>query len=339
MFSPGGFSSSPGCLPGVATGKLHVEPRAICEHSGLGSVTECHWDEELIKSFLKDFEINFLMRITDPMYWHRHPWNGLFDGIRNRLFYNCENTRKKRWSYWEMMRRNNGNLLSAQHPSVPTLIWGRADHSLSFARLDAELMDPDSQWWPGLVNPWVAAGADGCSRWVLCADNAVTGSRPWEVHMSRIFVITDDLAGMPPMAAPVTPQPAPTDPFTTSSVEIDEIASDSSSDSSSAEFFTTFSVGIASDSEVASMVAANTEMALQWIVDHHSNVDASDVASVASSIQMEQHYMPLSSPGTSIPTSVSSLADTIASHSASSSVHGQSSSSSTHLLNNWELIN
>ena len=116
--------------------------------------------------------------------------------------------------------------LAMQHPSVPCLFWGRADHSLSCHRLDIELQDPDCCWWPGICNPWVACGCGGFCLWVLCADNAVTCSRPWEVHRTRIFIITDDIA-LRSQTAPVT-MPA-TDPFTTSSVEIVQVASDRSS--------------------------------------------------------------------------------------------------------------
>ena len=69
----------------------------------------------------------------------------------------------------------------------------------------------------------MACGCGGFCLWVLCADNAVTCSRPWEVHRTQIFIITDDIA-LQSQTAPVT-MPA-TDPFTTFSVEIVEVASD-----------------------------------------------------------------------------------------------------------------
>ena len=107
--------------------------------------------------------------------------------------------------------------LAIHHPTSPCLFWGRADHSLSTHRLDIERQDPECEWWPGICNPWVACGAGGLCIWVLCADNAVTGSRPWEVHRTRILIITDYIA--------LLTMPA-TDSFSTYSVEIVEVASD-----------------------------------------------------------------------------------------------------------------
>ena len=106
----------------------------------------------------------------------------------------------------------------------------------------------------------VACGCGGFCLWVLCADNAVTCSRPWEVRRTRIFIITDGIA--------LLTMPA-TDPFSTSSVEIVEVASD-------------YTGSVCSD-----FVHAGTEPVpsaepqpdqYQWILDHLSNT-SSDVAS------------------------------------------------------------
>ena len=46
-----------------------------------------------------------------------------------------------------------------------------------------------------LCNPWRLCftwGVIDC-YWCLCADNAITGSRPWPFHRTRIFIITDEL--------------------------------------------------------------------------------------------------------------------------------------------------
>ena len=199
------------------SGKFHVAPLAVCTDANLASVKDAHWDANQIKNFISRFEGEFVSRITDPVYWQQFPWNGLFDGIQNRLTFKLERTHKKRFGYWEMLRRRDDmGPLAIQHLTSPCLFWGRADHSLSFHRLDIERQDPECEWWPGICNPWVACGAGGLCIWVLCADNAVTGSRPWEVNRSRIFIITDDMD--------LLDMPAP-HPFTTSSVEVVEVAS------------------------------------------------------------------------------------------------------------------
>ena len=199
----------------LESGKLHVAPRAVCTATNLPSVKDAHWDANQIKKFISRFEGEFVSRITDPVYWQQFPWNGLFDGIQNRFLFNLERTHKKRFGYWEMLRRRDDmGPLAIHHPTSPCLFWGRADHSLSTHRLDIERQDPECEWWPGICNPWVACGAGGLCIWVLCADNAVTGSRPWEVNRSWIFFITDDMD--------LLDMPAP-HPFTTSSVEIFEV--------------------------------------------------------------------------------------------------------------------
>ena len=170
-----------------------------------------------------------------------------------------------------------------------------------------------------MVNPYQPIfefGIDKNSRWALCADNAITASRPWEVHVSRIFIITDDLPQVAPVApqpaALVAPQPAPTDPFSTSSVEIVELASNLSISSAAGE--------------PEAKINDN-----EWIVTN---------ASDASSIGFEQHLM--SSPRSSIASHGSGVSssweriidttDTTASHSA------EIPSSSSEHDTNWEFI-
>ena len=217
-----------------ASGKLHVAPHAVCTATSLMSVKDAQWDVELLRQFIQRFEYDFTHRISDDAYWQHHPWDGLFDGIRHRLFFNMMRSARKRMTgYWEMtkMRADLGQL-AMQNPSVPCLIFGRPDHSLASPRLDGEQHDQSCSWWPAVCNPWVPCGWCLLCLWVLCADNAVTGSRPWEVHRTRIFVITDnflnervviDMTVNQP--APVPTTPAHHNPFTTSSVQIDEVAS------------------------------------------------------------------------------------------------------------------
>ena len=215
-------------------GKLHVAPRAVCTVTSLHSMKDTQWDEELLRQFMLGFEYDFIHRIRDPAYWQQHPWEGLFDGIRHRLLFNMmRSARKKMIGYWEMTKiRVDLGQLAMQNPSVPCLIFGRPDHSLASSRLDAEQHDQSCSWWPAVCNPWVPCGWCLLCLWVLCADNAVTGSRPWEVHRTRIFVITDDFLNERVVNGMTVNQPAPVptipvhhDPLTTSSVQIEEVAS------------------------------------------------------------------------------------------------------------------
>ena len=49
-----------------------------------------------------------------------------------------------------------------------------------------------AQWWPHLVHPWnTSASALDCI-WGLCVDNAITGSRPWQIHKSRVQILSEE---------------------------------------------------------------------------------------------------------------------------------------------------
>ena len=148
------------------------------------------WDIEKLKRHIEQFEVQCLTRIIDPLYWQQHPWNGLFDCIRNRLAYNGARTRKRTTGYWDMMRTAH-QPLATTNPTVPCMVWGRADHSLASERLPG-YDDQWCMWWPMICNPWtICPGFLNC-RWCLCVDNTITSSRPWPVHMSRIYIITDE---------------------------------------------------------------------------------------------------------------------------------------------------
>jgi hypothetical protein len=211
-------------------GKVHVASRAVCTAANLHSVKDAQWDAPMIKQFILRFERDFVIRITDPVYWHQNPWDGLFDGIRHRLAYNyARSARKKTTGYYEMLRRRADlGPLACQNPTAPCLVWGQPNHSLALPRQDIELYDPQCCWWPAIVGPWVPCGRSGLCLYVLCADNAVTASRPWEVHRDRIFIITDDVANADhPLRSGRGPATMPAaDPTTTSTVEIVEVASD-----------------------------------------------------------------------------------------------------------------
>ena len=132
-------------------------------------------------------------------------------------------SKKRPTCYWEMTRlRADLGQLALQNPSVPCLIFGRPNHSLASPRLAAEQHDPSCSWWPAVCNPWVPCGWCSLCLWVLCEDNAVTASRPWEVHRTRFFVITDDFLNVD-----MSTTPPHHDSFTTSSVQIIEVASSS----------------------------------------------------------------------------------------------------------------
>ena len=79
----------------LESGKLHVAPRAVCTAANLASVKDAHWDANQIKKFISEFEHQFVSRITDPAYWQQSPWDGLIDGIQNRLTFNLVERTKR----------------------------------------------------------------------------------------------------------------------------------------------------------------------------------------------------------------------------------------------------
>ena len=198
-------------------GILITAPLAVCSCCGVSSATEAHWDEDKIRRYIRPFEESFISRTLcwEPHYFTMHEWNGLFDAIKHRSLWNLKKTTNKRWGYWELhgIPQQHGPL-AVMHPMVPCMIWGKADHSLGLPREDWENNDQWHSWWPAMCNPWTYCGADGQALWAMCADNACTGSRPWKVHRTRVYVITDDIA--PERLA--------------STVEISEITSDTCSE-------------------------------------------------------------------------------------------------------------
>ena len=198
------------CSPPLDSSVIHVAPQEVCQCAQFNSATDAAWHTESLQSYLKHFEAQCLTRIIDPAFWNQHPYRGLFDCLRNRLAWNSRLCARKRTTgYWEIMAPvvQHGQV-GMDNPTVPCMVWGRADHTLAkdrFHDVDGEWC----QWWPMLCNPWRLCSTWGVidCYWCLCADNAITGSRPWPVHRTRIFIITDELFNIG--HGPVQPQQPP----------------------------------------------------------------------------------------------------------------------------------
>ena len=78
-----------------------------------------------------------------------------------------------------------------QDPMVPAIVWGRGDHGLRQPLGVGD--DTWCQWWPMLINPWRATWEGDETRWGECPDMAIYHGRPWPVHLSRIFIITNHI--------------------------------------------------------------------------------------------------------------------------------------------------
>ena len=108
---------------------------------------------------------------------------------------------------------------------VPAMVYGPADHSLRYQVGQGET--PYSQWWPMLVNHWNQCGEHPNCFWCLCVDHAITASRPWPVHRSRIHILSAATTTSD-SEPPVVPQDATSSDDWNGPV-IEEIVSDTAS--------------------------------------------------------------------------------------------------------------
>jgi hypothetical protein len=153
-------------------------------------------------------------------FWSVHGrFNGVFQFIRDRVKWNGDRCRKKSGGYWELTAPSRFSYLHAagfaslvpeyqefasRFPLVPAMVWGAAVPAAMErqSRGDAERAEW-AQWWPHIINPWnMSSGTANCV-WGLCVENAITKSRPWQIHTSRVQILSADA----PQACLPTPGP------------------------------------------------------------------------------------------------------------------------------------
>ena len=185
---------------------LEVVPHGICDVTGLRSVTDYGFRNAQIQKIMKTFEDQCRLRTWDARYWQTYPFKGVYQYISSRAHYNRKSCHSNLQTYWELLdsRAMPWNDASEHeqwwmksYQLIPTIVFGQANHSLRLPKGSVPGdFQPGAQWWPHQINCWVTPTIDhsirlpGCHPG-LCGDNAITGSRPWLIHRTRILVLTD----------------------------------------------------------------------------------------------------------------------------------------------------
>lgn len=218
MFHPGlqPFVAQPCSPPQHGQGQqlaiIDAVPMEVCQVTGLQCVTEAGWTYAKVKSTLSSFENQ--MRTEMPYeFWLAHPWEGVYASLAKKAVWNWQRCSKRRAGFQAMLSSYVAPPMPTPHmhpgmndvgpwnfPLVPSMVFGQGNHNLE---QPCGYGDDDgcSEWWPVVINPWVEAWssiggrrAPGCF-WGMCVSLALTGGRPWAIHRTRIYVVTNHILG------------------------------------------------------------------------------------------------------------------------------------------------
>ena len=185
-------------------------PTVVCDFTGLKDVTKI-WPSGThsrvmhagVLEVCRPFQFMLRSDIIDADYWLQNPWNGVFHCIEKRMLFNASGTRKKTSSYCAMIDPrpfrqfdHKRRWLAEHYQFVPALVWSNGCETHSDMGLQGSQWG--GQWWPMIINAWVPAWNifhqyDPDLFWGMCPALVVNGGRPWPVHRSRIYMLTNEI--------------------------------------------------------------------------------------------------------------------------------------------------
>ena len=169
-------------------------PYAACEETGLPAI---EWDNAMIGKFLRPFELQCSCGATQDFWENNGPFTTVYSSLRNMLRWNARKTTKKTAGFTALTGPPGPKASPTESVCdglANAVVWAQGCS-------DVESCTPytggetSCQWWPVLVRPWSPGWSpvDGCYHddlmYYYCPAMAINGSRPWNIHRSRVWLV------------------------------------------------------------------------------------------------------------------------------------------------------